>query len=65
MFVEPLSVEIFLTQWKILHLSRPVQKLYPLEIRSKREGLFDFDNSVRVMENPTRTVPQRSAALDL
>ena len=26
------------TKGKPTHLSRPVQKLYPLEIRSKREG---------------------------
>ena len=33
------------TKGKLTHLSRPVQKLYPLEIRSKREGLSDVDNS--------------------
>ena len=31
---------------KPTHLSRPVQKLYPLEIRRKGEGLSDVDNSV-------------------
>ena len=43
---------------------QPVQKFYPLEIRSKGEGLSNVDNSVRAVENPTRTVRLRNAALD-
>ena len=49
---------------ELTHLCRPVQKLYPLEIRSRRQGLSDVDNSVRVIENLTRTVPWKSVALD-
>ena len=52
------------TKGKPTHLSRPVQKLYPLEIRSKGEGLSHMENSVRATENPTRTVPRRNAAID-
>ena len=52
------------TKGKPIHLSRPVQKLYPLEIRSKGEGLPRADSSVQADENPTRTVPRRNAALD-
>ena len=52
------------TKGKPIHLSRPVQKLYPLEIRSKGERLPRADSSVQADENPTRTVPRRNAALD-
>ena len=50
------------TKGKPTHLSRPVQKLYPLEIKSQGEG--DARRSVRAVENSTRTVPRRNAALD-
>lgn len=55
------------TKGKPTHLSRPVQKLYPLEIKSKGEGLPPTDSSVqksREVENPTRIIPRRNAALD-
>ena len=55
------------TKGKPTHLSRPVQKLYPLEIKSKGERSSHVDSSEkrrRTVENPTRTVPRRSAALD-
>jgi len=55
------------TNRKPTHLSRPVQKLYPLKIKSKGEGLPPANSSVqksRADENPTRTVPRRNAALD-
>ena len=44
------------------NLSRPVQKLYPLEIKSQGEG--DAERSVQAVENCTRTVPRRNAAPD-
>ena len=50
------------TKGKPTHLSRPVQKLYPLEIKSQGEGAPK--RSVRAVENSTRTVPRRNAALD-
>ena len=53
-----------ITKGNSTHLSSSVQKLYPLEIRSKGEGLSDVENSVGAIENPTRTVPWRSAAID-
>ena len=52
------------TKGKPTHPSRPVQKFYPLEIRSKGEGFSDVENSVRAIENPTRTVPRRNTAID-
>ena len=55
------------TKGKPTHLSRPIQKLYPLEVRSKGEGISHADSSVREAQaagNPTRTVPRRNAALD-
>ena len=56
-----------ITKGRPTHLSRPVQKLYPLEIKSKGEGLPRANSSVqksRAVENLTRTIPRRSAALD-
>ena len=50
------------TKGKPTHLSRPVQKLYPLEIKSQGEG--DAERSVQAVENCTRTVPRRNAAPD-
>lgn len=52
------------TKGKPTHLSRPVQKLYPLEIRSKGDGLPRMDRVAKTVESPTRTVPRRKAALD-
>ena len=52
------------TKGKPIHLSRPVQKLYSLEIRSKEEGLACEDSSVQADENPLRTVRHRNAVLD-
>ena len=51
------------TKRKPTHLSRPVQKLYPLEIKSQGEG--DARRSARgAVENSKRAVPRRNAALD-
>ena len=50
------------TKGKPTHLSRPVQKLYPSEIKSQGEG--DAERSVQAVENCTRTVPHRNAAPD-
>lgn len=52
------------TKGKPTHLSRPVQKLYPLDITSKWEGLPQTDSVVKSVQTPTRTVPRRKAALD-
>ena len=52
------------TKGKPVHLSRPVQKLYPLEIRSKGEGKRNKSTRNQVVEVPTRNAPRRSAALD-
>ena len=52
-----------ITNGKPVHLSRPVQKLYPLEIRSEGESKV----SIPVHEGKYQTVrrlPRRSAALD-
>ena len=53
-----------ITKGKPVHLSRPVQKLYPLEIRSKGEGTRTRSTRNQVVEVPTRNSPRRSAALD-
>ncbi|XP_044171892.1 uncharacterized protein LOC122956294 [Acropora millepora] len=53
-----------ITKGKPVHLSRPVQKLYPLEIRSKGEGTRTKSTRNQVVEVPTRNAPRRSAALD-
>ena len=50
------------TKGKPTHLSRPVQKLYPSEIKSQGEG--DAERSVQAVENCPRTVPHRNVALD-
>ena len=55
------------TKGKPTHVSRPVQKFYPLELRSKGEESLHADSIVRetqAAENPTRTVPRRNATLD-
>ncbi|XP_067025655.1 uncharacterized protein [Acropora muricata] len=53
-----------ITKGKPVHLSRPVQKVYPLEIRSKGEGARNKSTRNQVVEVPTRHAPRRSAALD-
>ena len=53
-----------ITKGKPVHLSRPVQKLYPLEIRSKGEGTQTKSTRNQIVEVPTRNAPRRSAALD-
>ena len=53
-----------ITKGKPVHLSRPVQKLYPLEIRSEGEGTRTRNTRNQVVEVPTRNTPCRSAALD-
>ena len=53
-----------ITKGKPVHLSRPVQKLYPLEIRSEGEGQRKSNARNKSTENPTRTVPLRNAALN-
>ena len=50
------------TKGKPTHLSRPVQKLYPSEIKSQGQG--DAERSVQAVENCTRTIPRRNAAPD-
>ena len=50
-----------ITKGKPVHLSRPVKKLYPPEIRSKREGTRTKSTRNQVL---TRNAPPRSAALD-
>ena len=52
------------TTGKPIQLSRPEQKLYPLEFRSKREGIRAITERNRNTEIPTRRVPPRNAALD-
>ena len=52
------------TKGKPIRLSRPVQKLYPLEFRSEGEGIRALTESNRNTEIPTRRVPPRNAALD-
>ena len=52
------------TKGKPIRLSRPVQKLYPLEFRSEVEGIQALTERNRNTEVPTRGVPPRNAALD-
>ena len=52
------------TKGKPICLSRPVQKLYPLEFRSEGEGIQALTERNRNTEIPTRRVPPRIAALD-
>ena len=52
------------TKGKPIRLSRPVQKLYPLEFRSEGEGIRALTERNRNTEIPTRKVPPRNAALD-
>ena len=52
------------TKERPVHLSRPVQKLYPLEFRSEGEGTPTNSVCKRSRETPTRNVPRRNAALD-
>ena len=53
-----------ITKGKPVHLSRPVQKLYPLEVRSEGEGHRETGARNRDTGNPTRNVPRRNAALN-
>ena len=53
-----------ITKGKPVHLSKLVQKLYPLEFRSKGEGPPTNSVCKRDKETPTRNVPRRNAALD-
>ena len=52
------------TKGKPIRLSRPVQKLYPLEFRSEGEGIRALTERNWNAEVPTRRVPPRNAALD-
>ena len=51
-----------ITKGKPIQLSRPIQHLYPLEIKCNT----DFSKSVAPAKErePTRRLPQRSAAID-
>ena len=52
------------TKGKPVRLSRPVQRLYPLEFRSEGEGTRALRDRDRNVEIPTRKVAPRNAALD-
>ena len=52
------------TKGKPILLSRPVQKLYPLEFRSEGEGIKALIERNRNTEISTKRVPPRNAALD-
>ena len=52
------------TKGKPVHLSRPVQKLYPFKIRSEGEVTQTSNVCIQALETPTRNVPPRSTALD-
>lgn len=53
-----------ITKGKPIVLSRPVQKLYPIEVRSKGEGTRTRVTHDQIAENPTRNIPRRNAAID-
>ena len=53
-----------ITKGKPVHLLRPVQKLYPLEIRSRGEGQRNTRARDKNTGSPTRNVPRRNAALN-
>ena len=53
-----------ITKGKPVHLSRPVQKLYPLEIRSQGEGQRNTRARDKNIGSPTRNIPRRNAALN-
>ena len=53
-----------ITKGKPVHLSRLVQKLYPLEFLSEGKGSPTNSVCKRSKETPTRNVPRRNAALD-
>lgn len=55
---------IVITNWNPVHISRPVHKLYPLEVRSVGEGLRTTGVCNRGMGKPTRNFPRRNAVLD-
>lgn len=55
---------IVITNWNPVHISRPVHKLYPLEVRSEGEGLRTTGVCNRGMGKPTRNFPCRNAVLD-
>ena len=52
-----------ITKGKAVHLSRPVQKLFPIEIRTETFEISDVPKE-RVTGPQRRDVPRRSAALD-
>ena len=52
-----------ITKGKAVHLSRPVQKLFPIEIRTETSEISDVPKE-RVTGPQRRDVPRRSAALD-
>ena len=52
------------TKGKAVRLSRPVQKLYPLEFWSEGEGTRTPCIHNRNKEIPSRKIPPRNAALD-
>ena len=52
-----------ITKGKTVHLSRPVQKLFPIEIRTETSEISDVPKE-RVTGPQRRDVPRRSAALD-
>ena len=49
---------------KAVHLSRPVQKLFPIEIRTGTSEISEIPKE-RVTGPQRRDVPRRSAALDV
>ena len=53
-----------ITKGKPVRLSRPVQKLYPLEFRSEGEGTPTRCDRKRNTETPTRKIPPGNAALN-
>ena len=55
---------IAITNWNPVHISRPVHKLYPLEVRSEGEGLRTTGVCNRGMGKSTRNFPRRNAVLD-
>ena len=52
-----------ITKGRAIHLSRPVQKLSPLEIRTETSEISDVFKG-RITRPQRRDVPRRSAALD-
>ena len=52
-----------ITKGRATHLSRPVQKLFPVEIRTETYEISDVSKE-RITKSQRRDVPRRSAALD-